>query len=156
MENAMEEKFQKFSLLMANINRSIRRIKSEETAEFDLKGPHATCLYYLYKEREVTSKRLCELCETDKAGISRAIDYLEHHGFLRKRKKKQYKNPLELTERGLEVARRVAEKIDAIFAAIGEGLSEEQRRVMYEALETISLRLREVCDCYPKQTIPEH
>ena len=144
----MEEKFHTFSLLMANINRSIRRIKSEETAEFDLKGPHASCLYYLYKEKAVTSKKLCELCETDKAGISRSIDFLEHNGYLRKRIKKRYKNPLELTERGREVAAKIAEKIDAIFSAIGEGLSEEQRRVMYEALETISLRLREVCDCY--------
>ena len=144
----MEEKFHTFSLLMANINRSLRRIKTEETAEFDLKGPHASCLYYLYKEKEVTSKKLCELCETDKAGISRSIDYLEHNGYLRARTKKRYKSPLELTERGREVAAAIAEKIDAIFAAIGEGLSEEQRRVMYEALETISLRLREVCDCY--------
>ena len=53
----MEEKFHTFSLLMANINRSIRRIKSEETAKFDLKGPHASCLYYLYKEKAVTSKK---------------------------------------------------------------------------------------------------
>lgn len=148
----MEEKFQKFSILMANINRSIRRIKTEETAEFDLKGPHASCLYYLYKEKAVTSKKLCELCETDKAGISRSIDYLEHNGFLRKRAKKQYKSPLELTERGREVAAKIAEKIDAIFSAIGEGLSEEQRRIMYEALETISLRLREFCDCYASGT----
>lgn len=133
---------------MANINRSIRRIKTEETAEFDLKSPHVSCLYYLYKEKKLTSKKLCELCETDKAGISRSIDYLEHNGYLRKRIKKQYKNPLELTERGREVAEKIAEKIDAIFAAIGEGLSEEQKRIMYEALETISLRLREVCDCY--------
>ena len=144
----MEEKFQRFSLLMANINRSIRRIKTEETAEFDLKSPHVSCLYYLYKEKKLTPKKLCELCETDKAGISRSIDYLEHNGYLRKRIKKQYKNPLELTERGREVAEKIAEKIDAIFAAIGEGLSEEQKRIMYEALETISLRLREVCDCY--------
>ena len=144
----MEEKFHTFSLLMANINRSIRRIKSEETAEFDLKGPHASCLYYLYKEKSVTSKKLCELCETDKAGISRSIDFLEHNGYLQKRIKKRYKSPIELTERGREVAAKIAEKIDGIFAAIAEGLSEEQRRTMYEALETISLRLREVCDCY--------
>lgn len=146
----MEEKFQTFSLLMANINRSIRRIKTEETAGFDLKSPHASCLYYLYKEKALTSKKLCELCETDKAGISRAVDYLENNGYLRKRIKKQYKSPLELTERGREVAAAIAEKIDAIFSLIGEGLSEEQKRNMYEALETISVRLREVCDCYKR------
>ena len=148
----MKEKYHTFSLLMANINRSLRRIKSEETAEFDLKGPHASCLYYLYKEKDLTSKRLCELCETDKACISRAIDYLERNGYLRHRAKCRYKNPLELTERGREVGARIAEKIDAIFSAIGDGLSEEQKKVLFEALETISLRLREVCDCYPKQS----
>ena len=95
----MEQKFQKFSLLMTNINRSIRRIRSEETAKFDMKGLHAYCLYYLYKEKAVTSKKLCELCESDKAGISRSIDYLENNGYLRTRIKKRYKSPLELTER---------------------------------------------------------
>ena len=152
----MKEKYQKFSLLMANINRSIRRIKSEETAEFDLKGPHASCLYYLYKEQDITPKRLCELCETDKACISRAIDYLEHNGYLHKRLKRRYKSPISLTERGREVGARIAEKIDSIFATIGEGLSEEQKKVLFEALETISSRLREFCDGYEKTAVNEN
>ena len=144
----MEERFETFTVLINRISRNIRKIKNREMAEYHLRSAHVSCLYYLYKEKKLTSKKLCELCETDKAGISRSIDYLEHNGYLRKRIKKQYKNPLELTERGREVAAKIAEKIDAVFSVIGEGLSEEQKRIMYEALETISLRLREVCDCY--------
>lgn len=35
----MEERFEAFTVLISRISRSIRRIKSEEMAEFQLKGP---------------------------------------------------------------------------------------------------------------------
>ena len=43
----MEERFETFTILIARISRSIKRIKSEEMADFELKGPHVSCLYYL-------------------------------------------------------------------------------------------------------------
>ena len=43
----MEERFAAFTVLIAKINRNIRRIKTEEMAEFHLKGPHVACLYHL-------------------------------------------------------------------------------------------------------------
>lgn len=43
----MEERFETFTVLIARINRGIKRIKAEEMAEFGLKGPHVSCLYYL-------------------------------------------------------------------------------------------------------------
>ena len=43
----MEERFGTFTILISKISRSIKRIKSEEMAEFQLKGPHVSCLYYL-------------------------------------------------------------------------------------------------------------
>lgn len=38
----MEERFETFTVLIARINRGIKRIKAEEMAEFGLKG--RTCL----------------------------------------------------------------------------------------------------------------
>ena len=43
----MEERFETFTVLIARISRSIKRIKAGEMAEFALKGPHVSCLYYL-------------------------------------------------------------------------------------------------------------
>ena len=59
----MEERFETFTVLIAKISRSIRRIKAEEMAEYDLKATHVNCLYYLYTVGELTAAELCERCE---------------------------------------------------------------------------------------------
>ena len=56
----MEERFETFTVLIARINRGIKRIKAEEMAEFGLKGPHVSCLYYLSCCGEMTAAELCE------------------------------------------------------------------------------------------------
>ena len=69
----MENRFETFTVLISSISRSIRRLKTEETAEFNLKSPHVSCLYYLLKHGNMTATELCELCDEDKAAISRSI-----------------------------------------------------------------------------------
>ena len=71
----MQERFQTFTVLITKLNRCIRKIKTEEMAEFDLKSPHVSCLYYLYKADSLTAKELCDICEEDKANISRSFIY---------------------------------------------------------------------------------
>ena len=41
----MEERFETFTVLITRISRSIKRIKADEMADFELKGPHVSCLY---------------------------------------------------------------------------------------------------------------
>ena len=56
----MEEPYETFTVLIARINRSIKRIKSAEMAEFQLKGPYVSCLYYLSLTDGLTAAALCE------------------------------------------------------------------------------------------------
>ena len=72
----MEERFAAFTVLIAKINRNIRRIKTEEMAEFHLKGPHVACLYHLTTAGPLTAGELCDRCDEDKAAISRSLDFL--------------------------------------------------------------------------------
>ena len=76
------ERFKTFTLLVSNINRSIRKIKNEEMAEFGLKSPHVSCLYYLYTEESLTAKELADICDEDKAALSRSIVALEKLGYI--------------------------------------------------------------------------
>ena len=62
----MEERFETFTILIARIRRSIKRIKSEEMADFELKGPHVSCLYYLSLCEGMTAAELCERCDEDR------------------------------------------------------------------------------------------
>jgi len=146
----MEERFKTFTVLVSGINRCIRRIKTEEMAEFNLKSPHVSCLYYLYKAQSLTAKELCDICEEDKANISRSIKYLEENGFLtcESRTPKRYQSPLELTDKGREIAGLVAGKIDAILDAASVGLSEDERVILYRSLSLIHENLQKICADY--------
>lgn len=133
----MQQRFETFTVLIAKISRSIRRIKAEEMSEFHLKGPHVSCLYYLTQLGPLTAGQLCDRCEEDKAAVSRSLEYLEQNGYVT-RPDKRYRSPLTLTEKGQETGRAIAGKIDRLVEAASEGLTPEQRQVMYDALTCIS------------------
>lgn len=146
----MEERFKEFTRLIANLNRCIYKIKTEEVAEFRLKSSHVSCLYYIYKEETLTAKALCDICGEDKANVSRAIKYLENNGFLQCdcKKQKRYKSQLLLTEKGRETARHITEKVEDILEYASAGMSEQNRKIMYESLTLISENLNKLCDGY--------
>ena len=143
---AMEERFETFTVLIARISRSIKRIKAEEMAEFGLKGPHVSCLYYLSRCGEMTAAELCERCDEDKAAISRSLDDLEKNGYIACAigTGKRYKSPLRLTEKGRAVGRAIGEKSTRIVDAASEGLSERERQTLYRALALISGNLESI------------
>lgn len=148
----MVERFQTFTVLIAKISRSIRRIKSEEMAALGLKSPHVSCLYYLYKAECLTAKQLCDMCEEDKAAISRSIEYLEREGYIAclSDAKKRYKSPLVLTERGRATSRAIVGRIDRILTEASEGLSEQDRLIFYKAFSLICDNLQNICQHYEK------
>ena len=149
----MQERFQMFTVLITKINRSIRRIKTEEMAEFELKSPHVSCLYYLYKSKSLTAKELCDICEEDKAAVSRSIEYLEENGYIvcRSKAQKRYRTPLELSEKGRTAGSRIVEKIDRILERASEGICDADRQIMYQSLARISDNLQAVCNEYEQK-----
>lgn len=146
----MEARFETFTVLIAKISKAIRRIKAEEMSEFNLKSSHVSCLYYLYKLKMVTAKELCDVCEEDKAAVSRSIEHLEKQGFLTRgvKMQKAYKSPIELTEKGKIVAEKIAQKIDRVLKDTSRGIGEQDLIKLYEGLSVISKNLQEICDNY--------
>ena len=151
----MKERFETFTVLIASISRSIRRLKAEETAEFNLKSPHVSCLYYLYKAETMTAAEICEVCDEDKAAVSRSILYLEQNGFLTRTAKptgqpgtggKHYRIPLTLTDKGREAAAKLVTRIDRVLDAVADGVSEEERVILYRVLTRIDRNLAEICE----------
>ncbi len=136
----MQERFETFTVLINRISRNIRKIKNQEMVEYNLRSVHVSCLYYLYSSKGATATDLCERCEEDKATISRALDYLETNGFLTCESKsaKRYKSLLVLTDKGNEVGKKIADKINGVLDAISGGLTEEERIAFYRSLSIIS------------------
>ena len=136
----MTERFETFTVLINRISRNIRKIKNKEMAEYNLKSSHISCLYYLYLSDGLTATDLCERCEEDKATVSRSLDYLENNGYLicESKTAKRYKSPLRLTDKGLEVAEKIADKIAHLLKEISVELTEEERLQFYHSLSLIS------------------
>ena len=136
----MQKRFETFTVLINRISRNIKKLKNQEMAEYNLRSSHVSCLYYLYTSYTLTATDLCELCEEDKATISRSLDYLEKNDFIACQTKdaKRYKSPLYLTEKGNEAGQKIAGKINNILDAISGGLTEEERVAFYRSLLIIS------------------
>lgn len=149
----MEGRFSSFTVLIAKISREIRRIKTEEMAELSLKSPHVSCLYYLYTQGSMTVRELCDICDEDKAAISRSLEYLEECGCIVRDHAdgRRYKAPLVLTEGGREIAERVTEKIERVLGEVGQGLSDEDRATLYTGLRLISEDLEAIGVKYAKK-----
>ena len=139
----MQERFRTFTVYVAKISRNIRRLKAEKMKSFNLKTPHVSCLYYLYREGELTAKQLCDICEEDKSGVSRSIEYLENEGYIEcdEKVKKRYKSPLKLTTKGLEVGKSIVDAIDEVLLESSKGISDEDLSTMYKSLDIICSNL---------------
>lgn len=144
----MEDRFKKFTVLINRIIRSIHKIKSEEMGRLGLKSTHVSCLYYLYREGEMTAKELCDVCDEDKGAISRAIEFLEEQGYLicSSKTEKRYKSPISLSDKGKKIGEFINDKVDGLLDKASEGLSEEKRVIFYESLDLISNNLQKMCD----------
>ena len=144
----MEQRFERFTALMTGINRSIRRIKNEEMAEYDLKAPHVACLYYLRTRGKLTLKELCEICEEDKANLSRTLDALEEQGYISciSESSRRYRSPYILTEKGLSLGDYIFERINMVLAKSSDGISPEELEIMYSCLDRVSSNLFRICE----------
>ncbi|MBR5489659.1 MAG: MarR family transcriptional regulator [Oscillospiraceae bacterium] len=142
------ERFETFTVLMAKINRNIRRIKLHEMSQHNLGSVHTSCLYYLSREDSLTAAELCELCQEDKATISRALSRLEADGYVLSRESegKRYKAPIVLSEKGEAVGGEIAAKIGAVLDSIGKELSPEERVEFYRCLNIISACLEKAAN----------
>lgn len=142
----MFDRFEKFALTIAQINRYVQKIKTSEMTELGLKGNHTMCLYYLGRNAEgLTSSELCNLCKEDKAAISRTISELENLGFVKADDtdgKREYRTKLRLTKKGEGAACIIDTKIRNAVDMGGKGLTDQQRADFYNALDIIAENLK--------------
>lgn len=145
--------FHTFTVKIMKVNRGIQRIKTEEMKEFGLKGLHVSCLYYIYTQREgITLKELCELCDEDKASVSRSLTLLKNDGYVVNENKegKRYKYLLKLTEKGEATGAQIQEKISRVLSEIRAELDPEEEMIFYKNLIKISENMDSICRRYEK------
>ncbi len=143
----MIERFNTFTVLIAKINRSIRRIKSEAMVEYNLKSPHVSCIYYLYPDKQLTIGELCEICDEDKGAISRSVKYLVKNGYIdySGQENKKYRKKLLLTQKGKDVGNFISEHLSRILLQTGNDIGDDMQ-VFYRCLEKVSDSLENMAD----------
>ena len=144
----MLDRFEKFSLAIAEINRCWHKIAAGELSKYDLKASHVTYLLTLARYPEgLTAPKLAELCDRDKADVSRMLSILEARGLVTKDGigGNRYRGCLRLTQEGQTVAEALSRRAELAVEQAGEGLTERERIIFYTALDTITKNLRRIC-----------
>ena len=144
----MITRFEQFSASVACIYRNIQKIERMEMAKYGLKGPHAQCLLAMKRYPEgITSARLCEVCDKDKAAISRTLAELEADGLVLRenRNGSRYRANLTLTQQGQAAADAVVAKAHLAVEKAGVGFGEAERETFYRVLAIIAGNLHNLC-----------
>ena len=141
-------RYEQLSLSISSMYHDIQKIERVEMAKFGLKGPHAQCILALHRHSEgLTVSQICELCDKDKAAISRTVSELEEAGMIHRgaRNGSRYRAPLTLTSQGIAAARAVSERAQLAVEQAGLGLEDGQRQIFYHVLSLIAGNLHAIC-----------
>lgn len=135
-------RFERLSFAFTEVYRCWHKIAADEMGQYGLKGPYAIYLIAMLRFPEgVTAARLCEICNRNKADVSRAVADMEKKGFLIK-KGVPYRALLVLTEAGKTAAEQVSEKACRALEIGGKGLSDERRVIFLKTFEVIAANLK--------------
>ncbi len=143
----MLRRFEEFCASIVCINRQMQKLQRAEMARYGLKGPHAQCMLVLNRHPEgVTASQLCEICDKDKAAISRTVAELVKAGMVTRPEDcgKRYRVQLRLTEQGRQIADQVTELIACAVEQAIEGLSEETRNTFDNTLSLIASNIQQL------------
>ena len=143
----MVDRFERFTYAIVEINRYWHKIAADEMSKYGLKGPFAHYLITLYRYPDgVTSVQLGELCDKNKADVSRALAILEEKGLAVRETQNNsyYRAKIKLTAEGRAAAEQVQQIAERAVGIGGKGLTDEQRQIFYEALERITANLRQI------------
>ena len=141
----MLNRFARFSLAIAEIDRCWHKLASEEMAKYELNSPHAVYLTTLYNFTEgITAARLGELCCKNKADVSRMVTILEKKGLVRKVavSGNLCRAKLVLTEEGRKAAEHVQSRAALAVELADSGMTDADRETFYHCLEQITTYLQ--------------
>ena len=144
----MLNRYGQFSYAISRISRSIQKIDRDEMVKYGFRGAFAQYLLALNSHPDgLTSVQLSEICDKDRAAISRIVSEMEEKGLVVRESvsDNMYRALIRLTDEGRRAADFVHARAVPAIAAAGKGLTDENRRIFYEALDLIAANLEKIC-----------
>ncbi len=143
----MLSRYEVFTASIFRIYRDIQRLQREEMEKYGLHGALAHYLTILMRFPEgVTAAQLGEICDKDKAAVSRAVAEMERQGLLERKTSGEsaYRARLCLTAQGRAAAEYVAQRAQWAVETAGGALTDEERTTLYAALAQVADRLQAI------------
>lgn len=141
----MVTRYEQFCFAISGIYRDIQKIERDEMIKRGFKG---ACAQYLMVMRRfpdgITAAQLCELCDRDKAAVSRVLAEMEDKSLVLRDNSHPYRASVCLTEAGRELADFVFERSGRAVVEAGVDLTDADRKILYSSLEKIAARLQTI------------
>ena len=145
MENT---RFEKFTLLIDGIHKSIHKLKLDIAPTLGVKGVHVFWVYELYKHPEgLTATEIATAGRIDRSLVSREIEALKKGGYISSQGgsgSRKYNERLYLTDSGNELAERINKQIDRIQSEVNRGIGIDELSVFYSVLAKLYDNFEEV------------
>ena len=143
----MLSRFEQFAFIISGIQREVQKIEREEMIKHGYRGAFALYLAVLsHYDEGLTATEICEICDKDKAAVSRIIAEMEEKGLIEREKseEKVYRTKIFLTEKGKEIADFVGKRAASVISKVSDSIiKEEEREHLYKMLAGIYKNLRE-------------
>lgn len=138
----MISRFEQFTFVVSAVYRHIQKLERDEMVKYGYKGAFAQYLLAIARHPDgITCRGLCELCDKDKAAVSRIVSEMEEKGLVVREghNERLYNASVKLTERGRAAADYVLERAGAAVDAVG--MTEEERAIFYDTFQHIAAKL---------------
>lgn len=134
-------RFEKFTLLIDGIHKSIHNLKITIAPHLGVKGVHVLWVWELLKNPDgLTAAELAMRSMVNRSLVSREIEELREGGYvvLELDGGNKYNGKLRLTDKGRELAESIGGEVVRIQDAVDEGVSEEELDAFYLTLEKLN------------------
>jgi len=136
----------KIAHLIGTVREKINRYLAGELERCAVKGlvaSHGSILYHLFREEQVSMKKLAEAVGRDKSTVTTLVDKLVNLGYVTKGSgdADQRYSYVSLTEEGRALEPSFREISDNLLAAVFKGISEKEQQEVVRILSKIDRNL---------------
>lgn len=140
---------EQFTLTLADILKSIKKLKDQHMAEHGLRSSHVIVVYLLGRSPEgLTPAELTEASDVDKALISRVVAELTEKGLVTAIAQggRRYKARLHLTAEGRAIADSIAHAVTSIQQKVSGNIPQEDLETFYRTLFALQNNFRKLAE----------
>ena len=134
-------RFEKFTLLIDGIHKSINKIKFDTAPYLGVKSVHVFWVYQLSLHPEgLTAAEIAAVSMVDRSLISREIAALKKDGYVECEdtgKKRNYNARITLTPKGIELAEKITKEAIHVQSMVDVGITSEELVSFYSTLEKL-------------------